>query len=1108
MVASAIGNTITEITRLSTLRVFGKKTTIIIDNIKRHLLSIKEMVELEHGDAAAPTPAWLMDIPLADVATDLWDLLENQKQSNKSSSFLSIEKRLQRIVDDLTKQPLLKIDRNMKDWEMEIPIGFKDNKEAIIERMLALTKAKGAVAVVAISGIRGTGKTTLAKFVCDDDEKVKNHFDMVFWIDNIHGESYADYVVQQMVHQLATKKKKVENNGSIENVNLQESIDGNKFLLVLDGLHNENRDEWFKLKEKLKEAASSSSAAVLVTTQNYLLRNAIDGDYYTTPKLSEEDSWTLFKQVVREDPSESNIKNAQKKMLSKCGGVPLGILTMARLWKSRGDITEDSETGDLEELFMQEMQLIYYNELPSWHLKQCFAYLSFIFPCEYPSVEENELTRLWMAEGFLGAVHVDSNSSSSSCSPQPQPEDLAHNCIQELGRRSILSVYTDKRDNMTECYLDNELISGLSRFVAGKDRFCMDDGNADVKETIPRVALTSKNFYVSNGTLSSLIENNKSLRTLLWDGQLSKFPNGVNLRFSACDAIFCAFKSLRVLKLRDLGIKILPVSIGELKSIRYLDLSRNNMKTLPSSIGKLKLLQTLKLSHCLQLRELPNEVKYLVSLRHLEIDECLHLSHLPATLKKLTKLETLSNFVVSTLNNHKRILGFKELVNLNNLSGQLEISHLERLKFVDGHHDAAAYLKEKQQLKRLILNWNHDNDHEDNKRDDERSLEQLEPHPNLQQLHIVGYSGVKYSSWLSSLNNLVDLSLNNCSKCESLPLEQFPKLKYLHLRRLDSLKYVIDQDDRCSWLEPEHLQSLSITDCPNLMSWWKGNTHNKALLFGTIKEMEIKYCPKLNSLPLFPNLEESLELEGSSVKPLLDTINYSGMASNSSSDWPLSRVKYLRIKNVEQHSLLPEDWLRNFVSLKYIRISERMSLIKGFKHLHSLSIMTIENCTLVDLSRDEWEGLQSLELLLLYQLAKLESLPKGIKHLTSLTYLDIETCPELKTLTEEIGHLKSLKTLCIIDCHKEPVMIGQRLSTSNISSWSVPLKPTTNDINQVQIGLAQSLEPWVSHCMHYAKKAQTDANLNPAIGRNQICKKVFWCPSMVFLYLYYSSSTI
>ncbi|RYR61312.1 hypothetical protein Ahy_A04g018469 isoform B [Arachis hypogaea] len=1067
MVASAIGNTITEITRLSTLRVFGKKTTIIIDNIKRHLLSIKEMVELEHGDAAAPTPAWLMDIPLADVATDLWDLLENQKQSNKSSSFLSIEKRLQRIVDDLTKQPLLKIDRNMKDWEMEIPIGFKDNKEAIIERMLALTKAKGAVAVVAISGIRGTGKTTLAKFVCDDDEKVKNHFDMVFWIDNIHGESYADYVVQQMVHQLATKKKKVENNGSIENVNLQESIDGNKFLLVLDGLHNENRDEWFKLKEKLKEAASSSSAAVLVTTQNYLLRNAIDGDYYTTPKLSEEDSWTLFKQVVREDPSESNIKNAQKKMLSKCGGVPLGILTMARLWKSRGDITEDSETGDLEELFMQEMQLIYYNELPSWHLKQCFAYLSFIFPCEYPSVEENELTRLWMAEGFLGAVHVDSNSSSSSCSPQPQPEDLAHNCIQELGRRSILSVYTDKRDNMTECYLDNELISGLSRFVAGKDRFCMDDGNADVKETIPRVALTSKNFYVSNGTLSSLIENNKSLRTLLWDGQLSKFPNGVNLRFSACDAIFCAFKSLRVLKLRDLGIKILPVSIGELKSIRYLDLSRNNMKTLPSSIGKLKLLQTLKLSHCLQLRELPNEVKYLVSLRHLEIDECLHLSHLPATLKKLTKLETLSNFVVSTLNNHKRILGFKELVNLNNLSGQLEISHLERLKFVDGHHDAAAYLKEKQQLKRLILNWNHDNDHEDNKRDDERSLEQLEPHPNLQQLHIVGYSGVKYSSWLSSLNNLVDLSLNNCSKCESLPLEQFPKLKYLHLRRLDSLKYVIDQDDRCSWLEPEHLQSLSITDCPNLMSWWKGNTHNKALLFGTIKEMEIKYCPKLNSLPLFPNLEESLELEGSSVKPLLDTINYSGMASNSSSDWPLSRVKYLRIKNVEQHSLLPEDWLRNFVSLKYIRISERMSLIKGFKHLHSLSIMTIENCTLVDLSRDEWEGLQSLELLLLYQLAKLESLPKGIKHLTSLTYLDIETCPELKTLTEEIGHLKSLKTLCIIDCHKEPVMIGQRLSTSNISSWSVPLKPTTNDINQVQIGLAQSLEPWFFNYINF-----------------------------------------
>ncbi|XP_028215248.1 putative disease resistance protein RGA3 [Glycine soja] len=129
------------------------------------------------------------------------------------------------------------------------------------------------------------------------------------------------------------------------------------------------------------------------------------------------------------------------------------------------------------------------------------------------------------------------------------------------------------------------------------------------------------------------------------------------------------FTRLHVLILKNLGMKVLPGSIGDLKSLRYLDLSRNNFNKLPICIGELLHLQTLQLSHCLKLKELPDDVNYFASLRHLEVDECTNLMHMPSALRKLTWLRSLPHFVTSKRNS----LG--ELIDLNEVRGELEISH-------------------------------------------------------------------------------------------------------------------------------------------------------------------------------------------------------------------------------------------------------------------------------------------------------------------------------------------------------------------------------------------------------------------------------------------------
>ncbi|XP_020997303.2 putative disease resistance protein RGA1 isoform X1 [Arachis duranensis] len=1050
---NVVSNTITKITeRFNTVRVSYHETMPIIDNITRHLSTINGVTGKGHGDDDSlhiHRHDWITDI--MDVLTNLWELLTNTtslhpKQGTIATSFFScffsrtprglvlqleqIEKSLENLAADSTKLCLkdrTKLRRSEERGNETKFQGRREDKEVIIGKILVSTKVNGIVSVAAIVGMQGMGKTTLAKFVCDDD-RVKDNF-VVIWVDaGIHGEFYADSVKKSMIQELDPEKETVAID---ENLDLGAAIHGRRFFLVMDDLRSENREEWVKLYEMLKKAATSSGGAVLVTTRNSHVANVVDPNAWGLFRLRKEDSWSLFENLAGGNSSESKIRGVHQKLEKKCKGVPLALVTMARMLESKpiAELKQDH----LEEEFMQEMKSIYFNDLPSLHQKQCFAYLSLVFPTHYFSVKAETLIQLWMAEGFLGHVNLNSPSLQHS-----QPEDLGLDCIQEFSRTSFLVLHDSK---IMTYKIGNELIWELSRFVATKDRFCfcMDNRVETVKKTVSRVAL-SPSLNVTYGIPKFLINTNKTLHTLLFPMPYSydwssRIPYEVKLSWSACHELFLAFKCLRVLNLTDLGMKNLPDSIGELKSLRYLDLSHNNMKKLPKSIGKLKHLQTLILSHCHQLRKLPSEFQHLVNLRHLVMDECLQLEHVPLALKKLTSLLTLSHFTVSTRNNKsKHILGFRELVNLKNLSGELKISHLEQLKLKKSEQ-GLAYLKEKQHLKHLTLKWNHDDNDNHNNHDenDETSLGHLEPHVNLQGLDIVGYKGAKFSDWLLSLENLVTFSLYNCSWCKSLPpLDSFPKLKSLRFERLDSLEYINASQHE---LRLELLQELSIADCPKLKSWWQEGTEDTTAIFPSISNLKIRYCPKLECMPLYPNLDGNLLLEGSSMKPLMHTIDYSSsnMSLSSSSLPPLYKVQRLTITNVEgkEQSPLPDNWLERFISIHFLCISENLQRMRGFRHLTSLSTMIVTKCSRDDLPHDkQWQGLQSLRRLELQEVDKLKHFPEGVKHLTSLTKLSILSCSELTSLGEGIGELKSLEILLIKDCPK----LGSLLGISKLES--------------------------------------------------------------------------
>ena len=208
----------------------------------------------------------------------------------------------------------------------------------------------------------------------------------------------------------------------------------------------------------------------------------------------------------------------------------------------------------------------------------------------------------------------------------------------------------------------------------------------------------------------------------------------------------------------------------------------------------------------------------------------------------------------------------------------------------------AANISGKQYLEELILRW----DQEGNiNYDDEKSLDGLQPHQNLKYLLVEGYRGVKFSSWLSLLANLVEIIISNGKRCQHLPrLSQLPSLQSLRLVVMKDLEYISDGDisEEVPASSTILLKSLSILNCPKLKGWWSASMqdhhHHSLPSFPCLSYLEIEHCPNLTSMPLFPYLEENLYLNNVSFMPLQETMAMASLLPPSS---PLSKLKIMTL---------------------------------------------------------------------------------------------------------------------------------------------------------------------------------------------------------------------
>ncbi|GAB2298430.1 hypothetical protein Dimus_032496 [Dionaea muscipula] len=286
-------------------------------------------------------------------------------------------------------------------------IGREKETEAIV-KMLMLDPNDGDgenISVVSIVGFGGLGKTTLAKLVFNDDN-IKKHFELKLWVwvgDDVFG---IKEVIEKIL--MSATGKKPDDVG-IDQLQRQlcGTIDGKKYLIVLDDMWIDNREKWLELKNLLK--GGNMGSKILVTTRSWEVAEVAGTTTpYELKGLSEKKSRLLFERMAFK-PGQlqlyTNLVKIGKEIVKKCANVPLAIRTLGGLLY--GDTREimwlslmENELPKIPEGRDKIMAIlkISYHHLPS-PLKNCFAYCS-LFPKDY-EMDKETLISLWMAEGFI-----------------------------------------------------------------------------------------------------------------------------------------------------------------------------------------------------------------------------------------------------------------------------------------------------------------------------------------------------------------------------------------------------------------------------------------------------------------------------------------------------------------------------------------------------------------------------------------------------------------------------------------------------------------------------------------------------------------------------------
>ncbi|KAF7046008.1 hypothetical protein CFC21_055068 [Triticum aestivum] len=388
--------------------------------------------------------------------------------------------------------------------------------------------------------------------------------------------------------------------------NIQSSLlkSYSRYLVVIDDLWSTKA--WKTIRDALPD--NDHRSRIITSTRNHTVASCccLQGDYiYKMKPLSFSESRKLFLERAfgSEDLCYPHLKEVCNKILEKCAGLPLAIISISSLLADEPAREEwdralaamgsslEVEAGDMTKI----LSLSYF-DLPH-PMRTCLLYLS-----AYPEdrvIEKWSLIQKWIAEGF---IHERQGWSTYQVGEYYFNELINRNLIKPANLED-----KEEYGQVLACQV-HDIILDFITCKAKEENFMTSFGDAEQGKThrVRRLSLVSRN----NDEMATVSGDLSHIRSLAMFGYLpqhsaSDFPALGLLDFPAlcvldlgeCEDLenfhLGNVEKLLLLKYLRLGsrsdsITELPEGIGKLKYLETLDVRRLRVGKLPSTMTRLQ----------------------------------------------------------------------------------------------------------------------------------------------------------------------------------------------------------------------------------------------------------------------------------------------------------------------------------------------------------------------------------------------------------------------------------------------------------------------------------------------------------------------------------------
>ncbi|CAD6256555.1 unnamed protein product [Miscanthus lutarioriparius] len=537
-----------------------------------------------------------------------------------------------RIDDDVAKRVTIDTRISARYKKVTELVGIDEERDTVIKILMEDNKVpRQQENVVSIFGFGGLGKTTLANVVY---EKLRTQFDCSAFV-SVSQTPDLNKIFEDMFHQLAR-----QSNGSIDSI--REFLLEKRYFIIIDDIWDIS--VWKNIRCAFPK--NNCGCRIITTTRISDVAQQVGGAYNMKPlsvhnsrKLffrrifGSENKWNMNNEDTRKLPDEELVEVSDR-ILKKCAGVPLAIITIASLLASKGrnkiewyEVCNSIGTGLVDGQDVDNMRKILsfsYYGMPS-HLRTCLLYLS-VFPEDY-KINKDRLIRMWIAEGFI-KCRKEGDSLL----------ELGESYFNELINRSVIQPVCELYNGLVDHCRVHDMMLDLICSISSEENFVTILN--EVHHTSPsksdrRLSIQSaKVDHASLGASMSIVQ----VRSVV------VFPVNVNV-IPALEG----FRFLRVLDLQyyEISQECSLSFLGYLHLLRHLGLRFFTIKPLPKEIGNLRFLQALDVKGTARVLDasvssiLPLTVLQLRHLRSLHITE----EYVLNGIGSLTSLEELTVYV-------------------------------------------------------------------------------------------------------------------------------------------------------------------------------------------------------------------------------------------------------------------------------------------------------------------------------------------------------------------------------------------------------------------------------------------------------------------------------